>query len=58
MIIILAIVMASCTFGLNQIITLSDDVKFIKAMVKDHLVPSMPKDPPETTAVAEEDQQK
>ncbi len=50
--------MASCTFGLNQIITLSDDVKFIKAMVKDHLVPSMPKDPPETTAVAEEDQQK
>lgn len=35
----LAIVIASCTFGLNQIIVLSDDIKFIKAMVKDHLVP-------------------
>ena len=35
MIIILAIVVASCAFGLNQIIVMSDDVKFIKSVIKD-----------------------
>jgi hypothetical protein len=35
MIIMFAIVTASCIFGLNQIIIMSDDVKLIKSIVKD-----------------------
>ncbi len=56
MIIMLAIVIASCTFGLNQIIVLSDDIKFIKAMVKDHLVPPSPTEQVKELITEEEQQ--
>ncbi len=39
LIIMLAIVIASCTFGLNQIIIMADDIKFVKSVLKDHVIP-------------------
>lgn len=45
MIIILAIVVASCAFGLNQIIVMTDDVKFIKSVIKDQFGPPAPPEP-------------
>jgi hypothetical protein len=48
MIIILAIVVASCAFGLNQIIAITDDVKFIKSVVKDQFGSPEPQTPSST----------